>query len=227
MDETVAAVREEAGLRIAPATERLRPFPRATDVEDRLTHGDDLAVGDPRERRGDLICRDGDHDLVEQRDPLRDASLEDERVSLPESRERRRVDVAEPLRDVSRLSEARLRPVRFSLEQEGQRCQHEQPRVLDALVVSAPEDSAAAGHPALGRCEIASEEELERVPEGRTCRALRLASPQPLTVRRRPRIIALVVSPDHVRGNSKALEILDVQPAGAMSCRQLCERVTP
>jgi hypothetical protein len=70
MDETVASERNEVGLRIAPARERLRPLPRTSEIEHRLTQGDHLAVGDPRQQRRDLVCDDRDHDLVQQRHAL-------------------------------------------------------------------------------------------------------------------------------------------------------------
>jgi hypothetical protein len=42
-----------------------------------------------------------------------------------------------------------------------------------------------------------------------------------------PRLFASVVSPDHVRDNRKALEILDIQLPLSMSRRPVLERVTP
>jgi hypothetical protein len=65
------------------------------------------------------------------------------------------------------------------------------------------------------------------LPERAPCGALRLAAAQPRVVRGDPGPFASVVSPDHVCGNRKALEILDVQLPLTMSRRQLVERVTP
>ena len=74
MDKAVAAERNEVGLRFAPARERGRPLPRATQIEDLLAEGDHLAVDDPREHRRHLARRDGDHDLVQQRHTVGDVS---------------------------------------------------------------------------------------------------------------------------------------------------------
>ena len=112
MDETVAPERDEVGLGIAPARERLRPLPRATEIEYRLAQRDHLAVGDPGEHRGHLVCRDGDHDLVEQRHAVGDSALQDQRsirarVARTSSRRRRRS--ARRSRPLRRSSDRRLR----------------------------------------------------------------------------------------------------------------------
>ena len=156
--------------------------------------------------------------LGDQGHAVRDASLQDQRVSLAEPRERRSVGIAEALRDPPRLYEARKRYFRVSLEQARQRCERPQPGLLDALT-AALQDPPATGDPAHGRSQVAPEEKTERMPERTPCGGLCFASAQPLAVRSRPRVFALVVSPDHVRGNRKTLEILDSQLPLAMSRR--------
>ncbi len=59
------------------------------------------------------------------------------------------------------------------------------------------------------------------------CGALSLPAPQAVAVRGHPGLFTIVVSPDHVRGDRKALEILDVQPPITMSRCQLVESVSP
>ena len=227
MDEAVASEGNEVGLRIAPARERLRPLPRATEIEHRLAQGDHLAVGDPGEDRRNLVCRDGDHDLVEQRHAIGDPSLQDQRISAAEPREHRRVGIAEALGDLPRFDEARIHGVRVSLEQERQRGEHPQPRLLDAVAAARPPRAGRRGRPSPspGPCRL-----------GRTARApARTHSVRRAPVRlgattrgaRHPGVFAIVVSPDHVSGNREALEILGVQLPLAMSRRQLGERVTP
>ena len=226
MDETVASERNEVGLRVAPTRERLRPLPRATEIEHRLTQGDHLAVGDPREHRRHLVCRDRDHDLVQQRHALGGSSLQDQRVPAAEPGERRRVAIGEALCDLLRLDEARIHGC-VSLEQARQRREHPQPGLLDAVATALLQEPAAAGDPAHRRSQVAPEEEPERLPERTTCGALGFAAAQPRMVRAHPGVFAIVVSPDHVRGDGKVLEILGPQLPVAMSRRQLGERVTP
>ena len=75
--------------------------------------------------------------------------------------------------------------------------------------------------------EIAAEEEPKCMPEGTTCCALGFAAEQPRMVRGYPRVLAIVVSPDHVGRNGEALEIFGRQLVLAPSRRQIGERVTP
>ncbi len=226
VDETVAAERNDVGLCIAPTSERLCPLPRATEIEHRLTQGDHLTVGDPREHRRHLVCGDRDHDLVQQRHALGDSSLEDQRVPAAQPREHRRVGVGQALGDRPCLDEA-LTHVWVSLEQGRQRGEHQQPGLRDAVATALLQKPATAGHPAHRWSQVAPEEEAERLPERTLCRALGVASTQPLVMGGHPGLLARVVAPDHVRGNGKALQILGPQPAHPLSRRQLGERVTP
>jgi hypothetical protein len=94
MDKTIASERNEVGLRITPTRERLCPLLRATEIEHRLAQSNHLAIRDPREQRRHLVCRDGDHHLVQQRHTLGDLSLQYQRVSTTEPRKHRRVGIA-------------------------------------------------------------------------------------------------------------------------------------
>ena len=75
--------------------------------------------------------------------------------------------------------------------------------------------------------QVAAEEEAERLPEGTACCPLRFAATRPRVMRGQPSVYAIVVSPDHVCGNRKSLEILDAHLPLAMGRRQFGERVTP
>jgi hypothetical protein len=191
-----------------------------------LTQGDHLTVGDPREHRRHLVCRHGDHDLVQQRQALGGSSLQDQRVSAAEPRERQCFGIGEALGDLLRLDEARIH-VCVSLEQARQSREHPQPGLLDAVAAALLQEPAAAGHPAHRWSQVAAEEEPECLPKRTACGALRFAAAQPCVVRAHPCVFASVVSPDHVCGDGEALEILDRQLPLAMSRRQLGERVTP
>jgi hypothetical protein len=192
-----------------------------------LAQGDHLTVGDPRKHRRHLVCRDGNHHLVKQRHTLGDLFLQDQRVSVAEPREHRRVRIGEALCDLLRLDEARLRGVCVSLEQERQCLEHPQPSLLDAVAAAVLQEPAAAGDPTHRRSHIASEEESERLPERTACGTLRFAAVQPRVVRAHPGVFTIDVSADHVCGNRKALEILAAQLPLAMRRRQTGKRVPP
>jgi rhodanese-related sulfurtransferase len=127
---------------------------------------------------------------------------------------------------ILRLDEARIH-VWVSLEQARQRGEHQQPGLRDAVATALLQEPATAGHPAHRWSQVAPEEEAERLPERTLCRALGVASTQPLVMGGHPGLLARVIAPDHVRGNRKALQILGPQPAHPLSRRQLGERVTP
>jgi hypothetical protein len=226
VDETVASERNDVGLCVAPTRERLCPLPRATEIEHRLAQGDDLTVGDSREHRRNLVGCDRDHGLVQQRRALADSSLQDQRVPAAEPREHRRVGIREALGKLPRLNEALTR-VSVSFEQPRQGREHLQPGLLDAVATAVLQEPATTGDPAHRRGQVAAEEEAERLPERTACRAPGVAAAQPGVVGTDPRLFASVVSPDHVGGKGKALEILSVQLPLAMSPRQLGECVTP
>jgi hypothetical protein len=157
---------------------------------------------------------------------LGDSSLEDQRVPAAEPREHRRVGVGQALGDRPCLDEART-PVWVSLEQARQPAEHQQPGLRDAVATALLQEPVTAGDPAHRGSQVAPEEEAERLPERTLCRALGVASTQPLMVGGDPGLLGRVVAPDHVGGNRKALQILGPQPALPLSRRQLGEGVTP
>jgi hypothetical protein len=128
--------------------------------------------------------------------------------------------------DAVRKNEAR-RHLCISVEQARQRREHPQRCLLDAVAAAPLQEPAAARHPAHRRSEVPPEEEPERQPERTACAALRVAAAQPRVVGGHPGLFASVVSPDHVRGNRKALEIRYLQLSLSMSGRQVVERVAP
>jgi hypothetical protein len=158
MDEAVASEGDEVGLRVAPAGERVRPLPRATEIENRLAQGDHLAVGDPGEDRLHLARGDRDHDLVQQRHSLGDSSLQDQRVSAPEPREHRRIGIRRALGDLPRFDEARV-SASVPLEQARQRREHQPPGVLNALAAGLLHEPLTARDPAHRRSQVTPEEE--------------------------------------------------------------------
>jgi hypothetical protein len=224
MHKAIASERNDLGLRIAPAGERVGPFPRTTDIENRLTQGDHLAVGDSRERRRDLVCGDRHHDLVEQRRAVGHPPLEDQRVPAAQPREQRRVGIRKALGDLPGFDKTRI-GARVSAEQAWQRGEHPQPGLLDAVAAALVHEPSAAGDPAHRRSQIAAEEEAERMPKRTASGAFGFASRQPRAMGADPCLFAGLISSEHVRGNRKALEILAVQLPLAMRHGQISERV--
>ncbi len=145
---------------------------------------------------------------------------------MAEARKHRRVWIRETPGDLPRRHEARSH-IRISLEQTRQCVEHPQPRLLDAVVAALLQQAASSGDPAHRRSQVAAEEQPERLPKCAARCARRVTAMQPHLVSGEPRVLARVVSPDHVCGNGQALEILDIEMSVTTSGRQLVERLTP
>ena len=146
MDKAVASERNEAGLRITPASERLRPLSRATQIEHRLTQRDHLAVDDPSEHRRHLVCGDGDHGLVQQRHTL--GSLAG-RISEYPRPSRAKIDASASAKR-SAISPASTKIGATSASpsnSRGRAREHLQPGLLDAVATALAPGAVHRGRP--------------------------------------------------------------------------------
>src|SRR5215204_4858447 len=104
-DEAASAVRDAVRLALAPVLERRRPLLRSAQIEDLRARIDHAAVDIADVQREYLSGSDGDHHLVEQRQPFGHLAQLDQRASLPMASERDEVRIAEAPTDRERLRE--------------------------------------------------------------------------------------------------------------------------
>ena len=69
MHQAGAGEGDDLRLRIAPLGKRGRPLPCAVECIDLLTGQDNAAIDQARHQRRELVGDDGDHRLVEKREP--------------------------------------------------------------------------------------------------------------------------------------------------------------
>ena len=86
-----------------PVPERPCPLARPTHLVDLLARKDDSAVDDPRDEGRQLLGRDGDHRLVQEREPFAYLAVPDQHVALLVDREREQIAIAESLADANCL----------------------------------------------------------------------------------------------------------------------------
>ena len=86
-------------LKRPPVRERPRPLARAPHLVDLLAREDHAAVDDPGDDRRQLLGRDRDHRLVEEREAVAHLTVPDQHVTLAVDREREEIAIAEALAD--------------------------------------------------------------------------------------------------------------------------------
>ena len=148
MDQALAAVGHDVGVGVAPGAEREDPLLGARDLQQPLA-GDDRPAGDqPRRLRRERVGLDGDHGLVQQRDPGVPVAQLHQRLAPTEPSDRGHVGVVEPLADLPDLGgpvqrRGGLTPVEQLQEATGARS-----RPRSAQSASPSSSSARASQPA-------------------------------------------------------------------------------
>ena len=208
-DETRAAKRDHVRVRGAPAGERGRPLLRAAPVEQLVTGADHAAVDDAGDHGRDFAARDGEHHLVEQREPLGLPPHLEERAAHAVARQRRHVRVLQPRADLGGAVEGGVGGFGVALDGllESQRAEQVSP--FRAVLRGVVEEAADAREPAAGLCLlIGAIDEDEHEPEGAAGRQDRIAPVQMALIRARARVDALPVSACQVGRRREAVEIL-------------------
>ena len=99
MDEAAPREGDHVRLLSAPTVERQRPLTRAAELEDLLAREDDGAVGEAADDRREVLGRDCNHRLVEEREAIVRPRVVGSCLSLQEHRECEEVAIAKSLRD--------------------------------------------------------------------------------------------------------------------------------
>ena len=102
MHQTGAGEGDDLRLGLAPPGKRRGPLPCAVEGEDLPTGQDDAAIDQAGHQRRELVGDDGDHRLVEKREPGFDFALSDQRAPLQMQRAGHQIGVLEPRSDRGR-----------------------------------------------------------------------------------------------------------------------------
>ena len=227
MHEAAAGERDEVGLLPAPACQDGRPLLRATQLVDLLARQDHAAVDDSRHDRRELSRRRRHHRLVEQREPLSDATALEEDAALHMHRKGKEIRVAETLAEFRccACSRGRALEVAGDLVLEGDGHQHV--ALLRAFTVLAFDQPLCASEPTGGRAHLPTKRKLHSDPE-RTSRgaqrdpvvrvALKCAAQDP---------DAVVFATEHVGRRREQLQILCAERYGPIGFGQRCVSVLP
>ena len=102
VDATLSRVRHQFGLSLTPVAQRHGPFVSAAERIHLAACADDAAVDEAGHGGRQLVTRDGDHRLVQQRQALGHAFLPQQRAAVQVHRERKQVPVVKALCDRDR-----------------------------------------------------------------------------------------------------------------------------
>ena len=114
INQALAAIAHEIGLRRTPLTEARGPLVRAAHVEDFVTRREDAAIDVPRENGRHIAGDDCRHRLIEQGDTFGNAGHAYQRPPLSVTGERGEVAIGKTSRDPSGLAEHVVRRRRIA-----------------------------------------------------------------------------------------------------------------
>jgi len=151
----------------------------------------------------------------------------DQGLAHAEPGERQQVRVAEAVTDLGGHAAGGIRAGGVSSRQGPERNQGQQIPLLDAVQPLVVEQPPGSGQPAAALGLLAPEQQEEGQPEPAAGGAGDVVQAQPLAMRARPEIIALVIPTRQVRGGRQPLEILGLKPRRVVRGGELGIRLRP
>ena len=213
MDHALAAVRDEVGLVVAPATQRLGPFGGAPQLArlDATVH--DCAVDDPGRDRRDVAHRDAHHHLVEQAHAARDVARDQRGLAGGEPTEGEQIRLVDSDGDADDSVGDRECGRRVAAADGSDGVGDEQHALRRDRHVGSQllDDALRTGHPPASLRDLTSQQQDERRPARAQRRPVAPAGPQVIDIGPLPGPDAFLISPDQVRGNSEHLELVGVE----------------
>ena len=227
IDETAPTERDEIGLIVAPAAECRRPLLGTAQVEDGLEGLDRGAVDDPGDDRRNLAGGDCDHRLIEEGDAPRRLAHRDQRLAASETAERRKVRVAELIRDGGCAGEQLECARRITSLETLKSLRNEEITALDAVRSCFVDQARCPGEPAAGLGKFAALAEPHHQVEGVAGGSGRIPRTHRSLVCLFPGTSRVVGTPEHVGRDRQAFEIGDIQRSHTRPGRQLGIGVAP
>ena len=216
IDQALAAVAYEVGLRLAPLSKRCRPFARPAPIEYLVARLEHAAVDVAGDHRRHFVGKDGDHCLVQKRHAVRDAALPDQRMAPPVPGETGQITIScKPSCNLEGLREGRISAREVACADAADCIGDEQIAANDTVAPGFIEETTFRDRPAARSRRTAVEEpecQPARAPGGRLpvaalqyawCARLQVAS---LSASRPVRYVA-VASVSSIRGCERRLRI--------------------
>ena len=202
---------DHLGLLLAPLRQRGGPLAGAAERVHLLTGLDHTAIHQARHEGRQLPRGNGDHHLVQQREPLLDLPLLDANPALIVPGTGDQVRIAAALADRGGLRRGRVRSLEVARGKVLLHDRQQQIAALGALVLLVLEQPLGAGDPAGRATHLAAKEKTEAQPECGTDGAQAFAGVQVrmMGTFERPQIV--LVPTDQIRRHRQQLEILASQ----------------
>ena len=200
VDEALAAIWHQVGLRVAPSRQRLRPLARASHVEQVRARREHAAVDDAGDDRRELAGGGGDHGFVEQRDAALYLTALDEHAAMALPRQAGEVRVAEPLADRCGFGKFVSRLLDVSTHDRVAGLGNQQVAALHAWVAALVEQTCGARQPAGSLRGVGAVHQNRRDARGDAAGATEIPLLNESLVRSYQGRQAVVVFADEVRG---------------------------
>jgi len=225
--ETVAAIRDDLRLGVAPAAERGGPLARPRDVERFVAGVEGDAVDDAHVLRGEVVAGDGDHHLVEELVALGDLAAANERTPFAQARERDELARAIPPADRYGVCEVHVGLVKAFLHGMADSREEQQEAVDDALLAARIlERPRSAAEPAIGVGGLAPHQ-AKPEPARRARGSHEVTDTCVRLVRATERGFSLLVEPDQERGAGEQLQLGRVELPRFVGGRKLGVSAAP
>jgi hypothetical protein len=211
---------DHLGLLLAPLRQGRGPFAGAAERVHLLTGLDHAAIHQTRHEGRQLPRGDGDHDLVQQREPLLDLPLSNANPPLLVSGAGDQVRILAALADRGGVGRGRV----CSLVVAGGKLllhdRQQQVALLGALVLLLLQQPLRAPEPARRAADVAAKEETEAEPECAADRVQAFIGIQPRVMGALERPQILIVATDQVGRHGQKLEIVAAQRRRLVGARE-------
>ena len=227
VDQTLTAVDNELGLRVAPVAQSGRPLLGTPQIEHLRTPLDHRAVDIPGRERRHLPSRNGDHRLVEQRDASRDLAEIDQAASPTHTGESPQLRITEAVTDTRRFREVPVCARGVTFEHGAHPDQVAQIAPLDAIQLALVQEAQRAIDPTATARQVPLVHQTERQPESATGSTFSIAQPGALLVSVCPDLDTLLVVTNQVGSRCEPLKIIETKRTLAIGDRQPLVRSSP
>ncbi len=211
MDQAARAERDQLRLRLAPAGQRGRPLARAIVRIRLLAAGDGAAIDDAGDDRRQLAGGGRQHGVVDQRQPLGELPLTDQRAALQIAGKGDQIPIAEALADLRGAGGGVVRGAAIALRHLALRRRQQQVPLLGAVAAVLFNQALGARQPAAGASGLAQREQPADHPQRDARRGHGFAGVQVQLVKALQQAKEFRVAPGQPRRPGQKLQVSGLQ----------------